>query len=356
MAKEFEPRKAEVVETRWHRRLSPEELLQMALRDPLTGLLNRRAFEEELREIWGRARTQGSPIGLLMMDIDHFKAMNDTYGHVVGDQILKECARRVRSCVRENDVVCRYYGGDELVAILPTATEADTRQAAERLLAAFRNTVLCPGVYDIQATISIGANCIQAANNHTLEQLLIQADRALYRAKQTGRNKACFAGEAPPPEATAPLQAGPPGDLKPVRTILMVDDEQSLCQLFRRMLARHDFEVLAAGTGAEAVEIARRERGMIDVALVDLHLGEENGLEVLKKLQAIDEGITGIIITGAATLDDAVAALRQGAYDFVQKPVTAEQLTAAVERAIKCCRLMAETKRYRQHLEDMVRE
>ena len=356
MVREYKRRKAEAGERRWHHRLTTEELLQMALRDPLTGLLNRRAFEEELREIWSRARAQALPVALLMIDIDHFKAMNDTYGHVAGDLVLKECARLVRACVRESDIVCRYYGGDELVVILPVATEADTRLAAERLLEAFRTTVLCPGAYDIQATISIGANCIQVANGHTLEQLLVQADRALYRAKQTGRNKACFADEAAPPPADTPQPAGPPGDLNSVRTVLVVDDDPGLCQLFRQMLARHNFEVLTACTGAEALEIARRERGMIEVALVDLHIGAENGLDVLKELHAIDDTVIGIIVTGEATLDDAVAALRHGAYDFVQKPIAAEPLAAVVERAIKYCRLMAENKRYRQHLEDMVRE
>lgn len=356
MDQEIQLRKEAAVGTRWHQRLAADELLQMALRDPLTGLLNRRAFEEELREIWNRARTQGLPVGLLMIDIDHFKAMNDTYGHVAGDLILKECARLVCANVRDSDIVCRYYGGDELVVILPLANDADTRLAAERLLEAFRNTILCPGAYDIQATISIGANSIQAANSHTLEQLLIQADRALYRAKQTGRNQACFADEAPPPAPAAALPAAAPGAANSARTVLVVDDDAALCRMFQRLLARHDFQVLTAGTGADALAIARRERGMLDVALVDLHLEGENGLDVLKNLHGIDDAIIGIIITGAATLDDAVAALRHGAYDFIQKPVAAEQLTAVLERAVKYCRLTAENRRYRRHLEDMVRE
>lgn len=356
MIEEFKERKAETIERRWHQRLSRDELLQMALRDPLTGLLSRRAFDEELREIWTHARQQALPIGLLMIDIDHFKVMNDTYGHVAGDLVLKECTRLVRANVRENDIVCRYYGGDELVVILPLASEAETRQAAERLLKAFQNAVLCPGVYDIQATISIGAHSIKVTNDQNPEQLLIHADRALYRAKQTGRNKACFADDAPPATTATAFAVAPAGALNVNHTVLVVDDDQDLCRLFQQMLARHNFEVLTAGTHAAAVEIARRERGMIAVALVDLHLAGENGLDVLKSLRAIDESIIGIILTGQATLDDAVAALRHGAYDFIQKPVALDQLTAVLERATKYCRLVSENKRYRQHLEDMVRE
>ena len=95
---------------------------------------------------------------------------------------------------------------------------------------------------------------------------------------------------------------------------------------------------------------------MIDVALVDLHLENENGLDLLKKLRSVDESTIGIVITGQATLENAVASLQQGAYDFVQKPVAPSQLSAVLERAAKYRRLVLENKRYQSHLEDMVRE
>ena len=95
-----------------------ERLRQLALRDPLTGLLNRRGFDEELLRIWELSQRHSFPIGLLIIDIDHFKSVNDSYGHVVGDQVLKECVRLVQASVRETDIVCRYYGGDELVVCL----------------------------------------------------------------------------------------------------------------------------------------------------------------------------------------------------------------------------------------------
>ena len=102
------PRKGEPFEPRWHELLTGEQLLQMAIRDPLTGLLNRRAFDEELHWIWKQGKDKPFPVGLLVVDIDHFKAVNDSYGHVVGDQVLKECAALARASVRESDVVCRY--------------------------------------------------------------------------------------------------------------------------------------------------------------------------------------------------------------------------------------------------------
>ena len=355
----FKQRKNAPVEPRWHELLTGEQLLEMAIRDPLTGLLNRRAFDEELRWMWRQGKDKPFPVGLLVIDIDHFKAVNDSYGHVVGDQVLKECAALARASVRESDVVCRYYGGDELVVILPWADESETRRIAERMLEMFRGAVVCADTYDLRVTISIGASTMLAGPGHSAETFLIQADRALYRAKQTGRNKLCFADEVPAlvqpaPEGFAPH--APAGAVDPKRVVLVVDDDRALCVLFRRMLTREGFVVLVAQTVAEALAIAERERGMIDVALVDLHLENENGLDLLKKLRSVDESTIGIVITGQATLENAVASLQQGAYDFVQKPVAPSQLSAVLERAAKYRRLVLENKRYQSHLEDMVRE
>ena len=351
------PRKNDPIEPKWHDLLTNGELLQMAIRDPLTGLLNRRAFDEELRWIWKQAKDQPFSIGLLVVDIDHFKAVNDSYGHVVGDQVLKECAALAQASVRESDVVCRYYGGDELVVILPWADEAETRRVANRMIEAFRGAVLCKDTYELRATISVGGSTVLAGPGHSAETFLIQADRALYRAKQTGRNKLCFADEVPPlPPAADGVAPAPAGFADPKRTVLVVDDDEALCRLFARMISRAGFSVLTAQTAADALAVAEREQGMIDVALVDLHIGPDNGLDLLKKLRALDESSIGIVITGQATLEDAVTSLQQGAYDFVQKPVAPPQLSATLERAAKYRRLVLENKRYQAHLEDMVRE
>ena len=351
------PRKNDPIEPKWHDLLTNGELLQMAIRDPLTGLLNRRAFDEELRWIWKQAKDQPFSIGLLVVDIDHFKAVNDSYGHVVGDQVLKECAALAQASVRESDVVCRYYGGDELVVILPWADEAETRRVANRMIEAFRGAVLCKDTYELRATISVGGSTVLAGPGPSAETILIQADRALYRAKQTGRNKLCFADEVPPlPPAADGVAPAPAGFADPKRTVLVVDDDEALCRLFARMISRAGFSVLTAQTAADALAVAEREQGMIDVALVDLHIGPDNGLDLLKKLRALDESSIGIVITGQATLEDAVTSLQQGAYDFVQKPVAPPQLSATLERAAKYRRLVLENKRYQAHLEDMVRE
>ena len=139
-------------------------------------------------------------------------------------------------------------------------------------------------------------------------------------------------------------------------TILVVDDDPFLCKLFDRMLSSSRYTVLTAETGPVAQDLMRQHEDQVDVALVDLNLGDENGLDVLKALRDIDDSIIGVVITGDATFDNAIGALQMGAYDFIQKPVVRGSLIAVLERAIKYRQLLVENKRYQIHLEDMVEE
>jgi diguanylate cyclase (GGDEF)-like protein/putative nucleotidyltransferase with HDIG domain len=336
-----------------------EQMRLLAFQDPLTGLLNRRGFDEELRRFWNLGSERAFPMGLLILDIDHFKAINDSFGHFTGDQVLKECAQLIKASVHETDVVCRYYGGDEMVVILPESDRTGTRTTAERMLQKFRTEVVCKGSYDLHMTLSIGVCQIDACTDPTADRFLIQADRALYRAKQTGRNRICFADELPDPISDtngATISVAPAGMAAARRTALVADDDIEVCRFFERVLARDNFSVLTAHSGAEAIDQMHKASGMVDVALVDLRLGGEDGLDVLKALRRMDDSVVGVIITGAATMQDAVEALRLGAFDFVQKPVSSSQLTAVMERAIKYRRVVLENQRYQMHLEDMVRE
>lgn len=336
-----------------------EQLKELAYRDPLTGLLNRRGFDEELRRVWTLDSGEAFPLGLLIVDIDHFKAINDSFGHFVGDQVLKECARLMESSVRDSDAVCRYYGGDEMVILLPCATTAETRLIAERMLENFRTTRICKGSYDLHVTISVGVCHIPSNSEPTADRFLILADRALYRAKQTGRNRICFSDDLPDSIGDTgglAAAAAPAGQADSRRTVLLADDDLDLCATFEKILLRKEYSVLTAHTGPETIEIMHQAQGLIDVALVDLGLGGQSGLDVLKALREIDDSAVGVIITGAATLDSAVEAMRLGAFDFIQKPISPGQLGAVLDRAIKYRRILLENRRYQMHLEDMVRE
>lgn len=166
------------------------QLREMAFRDALTGLMNRRGFEEELNRVWNLALRHTYSLGMLVMDIDHFKALNDSYGHLVGDQVLGEAARLVLDHVRSSDVVSR-LGGDEIMVILPEVKGEDTRLVANRILQSFQSHIFCKGSHDLQVTVSIGTAALIPDPDVSARRFLTMADKALYRAKQLGRNRVC---------------------------------------------------------------------------------------------------------------------------------------------------------------------
>ena len=246
-----------------------------------------------------------------------------------------------------------------MVVILPNSDRAGTNAIAQRMVEKFRAEVVCKDTYDLRMTISVGVCHVESAADPTADRFLIQADRALYRAKQTGRNRICFSDDLPDlshADNGEKIVVAPAGMADSRRTVLVADDDRDLCVLFQRILARDQYSVLVAHSGAEAIAALEKASGMVDVALVDLRLGDENGLDVLKAMRKIDDSAIGVIITGAPTVDDAVEAMRLGAFDFVQKPVSPRQLAAVLDRAIKYRRVILENKRYQLHLEDMVRE
>lgn len=162
-----------------------------ATRDALTGLENRRSLEKSLQEELHRAHRYQRPMGVLMLDIDHFKYVNDTYGHPAGDVVLQLLAGILRETVRPFDRVFR-YGGEEFVIISPETTGNSALLIAERVREAVANkTFPLPGHRNIHITVSIGVATYPAIPNNE-QGLLTEADKALYKAKESGRNRVCL--------------------------------------------------------------------------------------------------------------------------------------------------------------------
>lgn len=157
--------------------------------DALTGLANRRAFDERLRQEAQRSARYGPAPALLLADLDHFKRVNDTYGHPVGDLVLRAVADRCRQAVRDADLVAR-VGGEEFAILLVAAGDEQLRQVAERVrgLVAGEPVEVGGGVR-LRCTISVGG----AVLDGEVDELVAAADRALYAAKDLGRNRCCFA-------------------------------------------------------------------------------------------------------------------------------------------------------------------
>jgi diguanylate cyclase (GGDEF)-like protein/PAS domain S-box-containing protein len=169
------------------RREVEQELERLAITDPLTGLLNRRQFFIEAEELFARAQHHPYELSTLMIDIDHFKKVNDQHGHATGDAALREVARRLNENVRPTDVVGR-YGGEEFTIILPRTNMEETRQIAGRLCAAIANKPVTIDDTDVSVTISMGVAGLDE-NVPSLDELLQRADQALYTAKEEGRNR-----------------------------------------------------------------------------------------------------------------------------------------------------------------------
>ncbi len=168
---------------------SVQQTVEMAIKDGLTGLNNRRYFDSHLKSAFDKAQVNGRPLSLLMVDIDHFKQVNDDHGHDAGDDVLREFAKRISKNVRNPDMSCR-YGGEEFVLLMPDTDIQLACVVAERVRreVAAHPFIIDGGTKQINITVSVGASCIDGPDD-TREALLKRADEALYRAKHNGRNQ-----------------------------------------------------------------------------------------------------------------------------------------------------------------------
>jgi diguanylate cyclase (GGDEF)-like protein len=174
------------VESRFH-----EVIYRLKIEDPLTGLANRRAFGDFLEREFARARRRGRPLSLAMLDLDRFKQLNDTHGHLAGDTALREAARAASSLVRDDECLAR-YGGEELALVLPEAPVDEALAAVERVRAAIGACAVPFGGVVLRITASAGVATL-APSMSTPAELVAAADAALYRAKDDGRDRTCLA-------------------------------------------------------------------------------------------------------------------------------------------------------------------
>lgn len=171
------------------------ELRRLAEVDPLTDmLLNRRAFMDRANNIIDLFSNKKAPLSLIMLDIDHFKRINDTFGHLVGDQALIETARMISAQLRESDLLGR-YGGEEFVILLPNTAPENALSIAKRLVNQIQTSQVISIYTELNLTVSIGVSSLDPSCQD-LDQLLSRADQALYQAKAKGRNQAVLWGSA----------------------------------------------------------------------------------------------------------------------------------------------------------------
>ncbi|HKJ28421.1 MAG TPA: GGDEF domain-containing protein [Anaerolineales bacterium] len=165
-----------------------QKLKEMATIDPLTQVFNRRHFFELAQQALQQSQQDGRSIAAIMVDLDHFKAINDTYGHRAGDQVLQAAAQFIQASIRENDILAR-YGGEEFAVVLPNTTLDEATEIAERICTHIDSQSVQVDETVIPITASVGVAGFLDASELDTAHLLDRADQALYQAKNTGRNR-----------------------------------------------------------------------------------------------------------------------------------------------------------------------
>lgn len=341
---------------------SMRELQEMAFIDPLTRAYNRNYWIQRFEEELIRGERRGQPLSLLMVDIDHFKAYNDAYGHLVGDEVLRMVAQVIKSCLREVDVTGR-FGGEEFGVLLPDTDEAGANFVAERIRMMVERLDLGAARGPVAGlTISLGVACA-GGRRLTVEELIRHADMALFVSKEHGRNRVSVYS----PEGVLPVQGLPaPPAVEALERerldsasdfLFRMADSLGGAREQRPMNRQLGFRILVAGgerdehlplvhlfdslgylTGL-AGETPDEERPLDgplpDLAILDLDRppGEADGLVLLSELKRRDPLLPVVVLSSAESLQKAVEAVRLGADDYLLKPYGAREIRQCVEKA-----------------------
>ena len=187
------------------------EMFERTVRDALTGLYNRSYFLDQVGPLAEFGAVRGLGLALILLDIDHFKRINDTYGHDAGDAVLREVANVLRESTRPEDLVAR-HGGEEFVIALPVAAPDHALDRAERIRSGLAGRRINANGRSLRVTASIGLAYAPPTRSQTIRALISQADESLYRAKRSGRDRVVFGPAAAPsaaPAVPSPLAPGP---------------------------------------------------------------------------------------------------------------------------------------------------
>lgn len=284
--------------------------------DRLTGLANRAALTDTLEHLAPLAIRTRNPLSIAMVDIDYFKSVNDTYGHDVGDRVLKQTARTLANTLRSSDLVAR-WGGEEFCIAFPDTNTSGAVSALTNALEAVRNLVF--EANDEKFAVTFSAGVTQVAAGISVAESMTEADRLMYFAKKSGRNRVCSAMD----EAAAPRPR-----------VLLVEDDDAVGDTVASLLRREGFDVLRHADGQNALRSIESEHFVL--AVVDLNLPEVDGFELIGRLRAlpISAKMPAIMLSGSAEEENIVRGFEIGANDYVTKPFQPRELMARVNRLV----------------------
>lgn len=289
------------------------------LKDSLTDAYSRYYFNLRLAEELERYKRYGTIFSIAFIDMDHYKYINDQYGHQTGDNVLKELVSYISKNIRKCDSIYR-YGGEEFIILLPDTTKEKAYTLMERLRQGFSSEPISVGGNTINVTFSAGIKQV-CDKCESVEKIINDADKAMYYAKKSGRNKVFIYNEE------IEVQ-----DLK--KTLLIVDDENTILNLLRDRLTNMGYNIITAKDGMSAIELARDKQP--DLVILDLILPDVDGYKVCREIKenALTHLIKVIMISKKTETDSIVRGLYLGADDYITKPFSIAELEARIMRIL----------------------
>ena len=284
--------------------------------DRLTGLANRAALTDTLDHLAPLATRTRSPLSLAMIDLDHFKSINDAYGHDVGDMVLERSAQTIVQALRTSDLAAR-WGGEEFCVVFPDTNTRGAARALNKALDAVRALIFQAKGESFAVTFSAGVATYVPGS--AVADTMKEADRLLYLAKKSGRNRVFSVEE----------EADPP---RP--RVLLVEDDESVSRVVSTLLKREGFAVDCHQDGESALRAV--EAGHFVLAVVDVNLPALNGFELVARMRAMPATakLPVLMLTGSAEEEDIVRAFETGVSDYVTKPFLPRELAARIHRLV----------------------
>lgn len=315
-----------------------EELARQTRVDSLTALLNRRAWDEAARLEYERSMRHNHVFSVLMLDVDFFKAFNDSQGHQAGDDCLRRIAQGIASACRTTDLVGR-YGGEEFIVLAPETLSPAAALLAERIRQTIWGIAIAhPASPAGRVTVSIG---VAVSDQGPLHEVLRRADAALYTAKKCGRNLVYNSDGVILPTLPGAPQNGPEassggeGISRSVPSVLIVEDNPSNRMVYRACLAKEEYRVTEAENGEAALIAVAQDPPT--VIIMDIMMPVMDGLECTKRLKADPQtrDIPVIIVSARNDAKDVLAGLDAGADEYLTKPIRTTELVVRVRSMVR---------------------
>jgi len=294
------------------------EIARESRTDPLTGLPNRAAFAEAFQRAQSLATRSRDQLSLAILDLDRFKSINDTYGHKLGDEVLRRIRPVMDKVLRQTDLLAR-WGGEEFVVLFPKADARGAARGLEKALESFRRETFQVGEQTVsQVTFSAGVT--EVSDEAGVEEAVAEADRLLYMAKESGRNQVLT------DETELPSR-----EIK----VLLAEDDDIVASVVKHRLGREGFEVIHFPDGISALKGAVELD--VSLAILDVKMPGMDGFELLGKLRKMPsyKTIPIVMLTSMGSEKDIVRGFELGADDYIMKPFSPIELLARIRRLIK---------------------